>query len=76
MLSILFNRQEKEKEKTCKNKYNILFNGTTCYKISPEMKETIQLSTIRFINMKIREEELKKKNGAYMFNNFFSRQTK
>ena len=38
------------------NKYN--FYNKKYIKISPQMKEIIHLSTVRFINMKIKEEKL------------------
>ena len=40
------------------NKYN--FYNKKYIKISPQMKEIIHLSTVRFINMKIKEEKLRR----------------
>ncbi len=40
--------------------------------LSPEMKQTIHLSTMRFINMKIRENELKREKEKYSLSKFLS----
>jgi len=47
-----------EKKDNKDNKYN--FYNKKYIKISPQMKEIIHLSTLRFINMKIKEEKLRR----------------
>lgn len=61
------NVTNKRKINFCKHGCNVK-NGL----LSPEMKQTIHLSTMRFINMKIRENELKREKEKYSLSKFLS----